>query len=177
MSASTAARALAQADDPRVIAALLDALAGLDRGSRVTARDALIRLLPGMAAADGLVLSEEQRTQFYGLLFCRDKALVLAALKALEQVGDRRATWYVEAIMDGSGQALAWLAGDPEVKAAAEACWRAMKHVEEARRLEQTLLRPAEPMNADSGLLLRPAQGVTEADSNLLLRPAEQDQN
>lgn len=93
--------------------------------------------------------SEEARQSAADALGGRDADLILAILRALEQVGDEKALPAVERLVE--------IEPYHKVGRAAEACLPALRQRVEQARLAQTLLRPASAPNAPSEVLLRPA--------------------
>jgi hypothetical protein len=170
---------LARMEDLRVIGILLEAHESKDKVLRQIAEQALIRLLPRVKATDAGLFSLDQLERMHYLLYGRNAELALAALKALEQIGDGLSAWFVEGLTGLAPQSINFrLSGDRRVREAARECLPAINQRLELKRLSQTLLRPASAPEDPSGILLRPAQGAPEGDPNLLLRPVspEEDQ-
>jgi hypothetical protein len=163
---------LAKLQDPRAVGALLDVFNSTRFHGREV-RQALIRLLPRVKAGDSEALSREQRQVLYTLLTQEEQWLFfgidggenlkVAALKALEQVGDEESIPVVSQVAER--------AGNLRVRQAAEACLRFLHTRVEQTRNEQTLLRATLPPAAPSGELLRPASEHSETASEQLLRP------
>ena len=90
--------ALVKVEDVRIVGALCDVLAFQNPDMKGMAQEALVNLLPRLQASDSNVLNAEQRGHLYAALKGTHRALVLAILKALEQVGDAKAIPFVEAL-------------------------------------------------------------------------------
>jgi HEAT repeat protein len=159
-SRKSAAEALANVDDVRMIDALTVCLDISDSETKKIVRSALVRLLPRVKASDDLKLINESYEQLLSELKTGEKSLKLAILKALEQIGDEKAISVVEYLA-----ANAW---DAEVRTAARDCLPALRHRSELCRLANTLLRPAESLQTDSDILLRPAKGMAIEHEHLL---------
>jgi hypothetical protein len=157
-----AAQILAAFDDVRIVGPLAEALQYGGADTRDAARRTLLRLLPKMQSSDASRLSDRQRDCLYALLESSDTELVLAILKALEQIGDDRAVLYVEALT---------VSRDTAIREAAVACLPFLKARAEQQRLSQTLLRASRAADTTPELLLRPARGTGETDPQQLLRP------
>jgi hypothetical protein len=99
-----AAQALAGIEDLRAVGPLAEALEYRSPGSQPTIypviTGALRRLLPRMQASDAHLLTEPQRSCLYRALLKGDAELVLAIVKALEQIGDGKALPYVEKLAE-----------------------------------------------------------------------------
>lgn len=163
---------LAQFDDVRAVGPLVDSLKYQDRTVTKTAEAALTRVLPKLRASDAEMLNDNQRDALTGYLrlekCAKQKALILAILKAYEQVGDGRALPFVRNL---AAPDPAWMAFRAVTLAARE-CLPYLEARAEKERQAQTLLRAVENPVSDSEILLRPASGVSSLDQELLLRPA-----
>jgi hypothetical protein len=158
---------LAEFEDIRSVGPLALALEYQDRELKAVAENKLTRLLPRLQVSDAPLLDEEQRKCLYRALRGRNTELVLAILKALEQVGDEQAVPYVQKLADGEGIAATAL----RIREAAQACLPALQQRAELERSRQTLLRAASASDTPSDVLLRPASGaLVEADPQQLLR-------
>jgi hypothetical protein len=93
--------------------------------------------------------------------------LKIAALRALEQVGDETALPVVEK--------LAKSAGDTQVRFAAQECLPFLQQRADQVRVEQTLLRASGP-GSSADVLLRPASNGAEAAPQQLLRASRVDE-
>ncbi len=165
-----AARELAKHNDIRGAGHLAEALEWPDPRLRKVAAVALIRLLPEMQASDASLLSADQRLCLYGKLNPRSirsqPQLVLAILKALEQVGDEAALPYVKKLAEmdvGRGTEL-------QVRVAALACLPFLEQRIQKQWATETLLRPSAAGGASSEILLRPAHQGGATDPSQLLR-------
>jgi hypothetical protein len=162
-----ATKELAEFEDVRSVGPLAQALEYQDRELKAVAENKLTRLLPSLQASDASLLDEEQRKCLYRALHGRNTELVLAILKALEQVGDDKALPHVEKLAEGEGV----VRGDfSRIREAAQACLPALQQRAEWERSRQTLLRAASASDTPSDVLLRPAGGTIEADPQQLLR-------
>ena len=154
---------LADINDPRAVGPLADALAFTDSSdweARKVAKASLIRILPQLRSSDAHMLNGTQRKQLGGALSGRDKPLILATLKALEQVGDERDLPFVEKVCSA----------DREVMEAAKACLLFLRIRTEQKKVSNTLLRASSPNSATPDMLLRPATGKRPTEPQTLLR-------
>jgi len=131
-----------------------------DQKLRAAIRKALTQELPTLKVSDHARFSPETIQALLQALGDIDTPLILAILKALEQIGDERAVERVER--------LARTAKSREVRQAAEECLPALRASASNVRLANTLLRPAE--SPPDATLLRPA-GAGGAETATLLRP------
>ena len=142
--------------------------------------DALKTLLPQMKASDAYLLTPYARgtingwlniTADYSTIHAYPDDLRIAALKALEQVGDTSAISFVERLTtimtDSRSQA--------QLKQAAIECLPMLRancgEVEAAR----TLLRASHAEAARPDTLLRPASGAGQTAAQELLRPSDEE--
>jgi hypothetical protein len=162
----TAALALSRFDDVRAIGALAEALEFQERDIRPISRRALIRLLPRLQASDAPLLSPAQRAILNRALGYGSAALILAILKAWEQVGDAAAISEVQYLAEGHGEG----GQIPEVVKAAKACLVALRESVYRRQTSSQLLRPADANLTPTDILLRPAtpHASTELADQLL---------
>ena len=130
----------------------------------------LLRLLPRMTPADARHLSDSQMDALLSLLVVRReewgtlrpaKELPLAILKALEQIGDRRAVEPVKRLTTGRV--------NRRYHAAARECLSALERHGEERDYHRSLLL-ASSASAGTQTLLRAAVSQTEPQPELLLR-------
>lgn len=161
--------ALANTGDLRVVGALIEIAAIQDGYANPMAACLLTRLLPHLQASDAALLTDRQRVAL-GRALIRNVGNVeflLAALKALEQVGDGRALSVVESLAAGKiGTA------DPKrVQAAAQECLPFLQTRNDQQRASQTLLRASCISETPPATLLRPAQGAAPMEDAELLRP------
>jgi hypothetical protein len=157
---------LAEFEDIRSVGPLAEALEYQDRALKAIAEDKLKRLLPRLQASDAGLLDEEQRKCLYRALRGRDTNLILAVLKALEQIGDEQAVPFVQKLANGEGLAARYSG----IREAAQECLPALQQRAERERSRQTLLRAASASDTPSDMLLRPASGALEADPQQLHR-------
>lgn len=161
---------LAQYDSVKGVGYLAEVLEWPDASSQSAASSALIRLLPRLRASDSHLLNPKQRMCLYRRLSLgnarKDYDLILATLKALEQVGDMSALGYVQKL----AQAQPLTAAQRRVVQAAQDCLPYLLKRAEANEGSQYLLRAAHAIDASPETLLRPAseQNVPQDD---LLRP------
>src|SRR5206468_10754437 len=94
---------------------------------------------------------------------------LVAALNALEQVGDGTALPMVRSLASGKMKT-----ADPKrVQAAARECLPYLQVRFEQQRATQTLLRASHVSKSPHDRLLRPAQSGPDAEAEGLLRPSE----
>lgn len=178
-SRDTLLERIARHNDVLGVGPLIEALTWHDRGIQRAARRALIRLLPQMHASDASVLTARQRERLFVAMTGSSVDLTLAALRALEQIGDHHALPVVEALATGRSQTAR---RDWRVQEAAQACLPFLRLRAEQHRASQTLLRASgisevstdglvRPADPPEDNLLRPAKGVVEVEAQELLRP------
>jgi hypothetical protein len=184
-----AAGMLAEADDVRAIGPLAEALefppTELQFELRRRAQQALTRLLPRLQASDVGLLNAYQRGCLYRALGRSmqselspdDEALafILAILKALEQVGDRKAIPAVRQLLKArpawSGERL------EQIHEAAESCLQFLQARTDQEAKGQELLRASRMPGATPETLLRAAQGAGPTPPEQLLRSTAAKQN
>lgn len=129
----------------------------------------LTHLLPRLKASDTAALTDGQRTALGRTLtrHVRNADYLVAALAALEQVGDERALPVVENLAAGRIPT----AEAKRVQAAAQECLPYLQTRSEQQRASQTLLRASALSATPSDTLLRPAQGALPTEPSELLRP------
>lgn len=179
------AMVLAQKQDLNAIGALISALEMRDEELQRTVRPVLIRLLPRLRAQDASLLTKEERRilrQFLeGTLFGREfgrprgseeeTALILAALKALEQVGDSSFLPVVTQWKNGQKRG-----SEEQIRKAAEDCLPYLEIASANRQAEMEMLRASAPDPAlEAGVLLRPASDSGGVSDENLLRPSSSD--
>lgn len=160
--------ALANVQDLRIAGPLLEIAAVEDGSARGLAMQILRHLLPRFRASDARLLTDNQHTMLLRALTRQDAALefVLAALKALEQIGDLRALPVVESLATGRR-----VTADPKrVQSAAQECLPYLLIRCEQQRASQTLLRASSSSSTPAADLLRPAHGTGDTSSTELLR-------
>jgi HEAT repeat protein len=157
-------RALGATTDARLVGAFAACLSDRDRPVRNAAKDALKKLLPQVKASDKQYVAPAEMDTLIRELSGSDAQLIIAILKAFEQIGDERALPEVE-----------WLAMEnadldsdvpPEVRRAAQECLPFLQLRAEQAEQARTLLRASTPTDAAApDTLLRPAQA--RADDTL----------
>lgn len=165
-----AALLLTRFDDVRAIGPLAEALEYKDREVPPIAARALIQLLPRLKASDASLLSPTQRACLNRALEGNDRALVLAILKAWEQVGTEDAIKIVQNLSYGRLNAGRY----PDVASAARECLPSLRASAQRHRLGADLLRAANGHQTLPETLLRPARpGGSDLPEEQLLRPHE----
>lgn len=165
---------LAKSADVRAVGPLVEGLTMAYQSN--IARDALLPLLPRLKADDAHLLGAEHRrilNQVLGrptLLQKQNVPLVLAILKAYEQVGDSEAIPIVERLAAGKGYA----AKSFRVREAARACLEFLRPRAEREVAQQTLLRAASVSDRTSDGLLHPVLEPSPAAQEQLLRASEE---
>ena len=165
-------RQLARYDDRRAVGLLLEALRYHDETVTMAATAALIRLLPQLHSSDRHLLTLEHRTFMNGLMEANvllgppaKSPLILAILKALEQVGDVGALRVVKKLANGEGTGK-----DPAVRQAAVECLPFLKVAARQAEEQITLLRASGADSSPEELLLPAAPGL-DNHAEQLLRP------
>jgi hypothetical protein len=100
------------------------------------------------------------------LIAGKNTALVLAILKALEQIGDEKAVRYVEKVALGKTKT----SKNEAVRIAAAECLEFLNRHKQNQGDKQILLRSSSVPPAAPQELLRPAQSVAETEPRQLLR-------
>lgn len=160
------AKALSRYGGARSVGILAEALTVSD--VQIYAAEALIRELPQLKANDAPLLNAEQRKYLYGALMGDNANLILAILKALEQIGDEAAIPYVEQLALGHGSF-----NYRNIREAAEACLPYLHERAAKQKEHQTLLRAssaADVVTSAPDTLLRPAQYSNPTQPQELLR-------
>lgn len=172
-----AARQLAAYDNVRGIGPLAEALEWPEPAIQEVAAMALTRLLPQLQATDSGLLSAKQRACLCRYLkmshvYKHDK-LMLAILKALEQIGDAQAVPYVKRL----AASVALTPIQRKVKRAAEECLPFLNARADQTKASQMLLRASglEDVGSGSTILLRPASSNEETEPLQLLRAAREE--
>ena len=188
----SAASELSTIEDLRAIGPLVESLEIEEKSVRLQVEKALIRLLPRLQASDAGLLNAEQRAYLNKALYGKNNELIIAILRAYEQVGDETALPVVEALArktsdnayseqtagprEASLNALlgpkASTSYTTNIAEAAQACLPALRLRVEQQRASQTLLRGSSAMEVAPDTLLRAAQATADAQPEQLLRPA-----
>jgi hypothetical protein len=156
---------LAAHDDVRIVGPLISAYYWPDMEVHAaTIAEALVRLLPRLKVSDASILDEKQRESLRRALGSGNDALILAILKALEQIGNERDVKVVQRLAYGR----AWTLRQKVIQEAAAACLPGLQ-----ARLERSgnkLLRVTDDHDES---LLRPSSNAGYTDT--LLRPDRTD--
>ncbi len=164
---------LANVSDLRIAGPLLEILALEDGTAKSMAALLLSGLLPRFRASDAKILTDAQHNALLRTLTRNDGSpdFFVAALKALEQIGDARALPVVESLAIGRGATI-----DPHrVQAAAQDCLPFLQIRCDQQRASQTLLRASSATATATDTLLRPAQNAGTTNPSQLLRPNPHD--
>jgi hypothetical protein len=170
---------IAKSGDVRMVGPLVEAYSALNLSQENRpVREALTVLLPRLQASDARVLTEEHRQMLNRVLGSsalsyskENNRLIIAILKAYEQVGDESALPFVERLAKGEKAGV-----NREVREAAQACLPFLQERAERERASSELLRAASASDTPSDVLLRPAAGALEADPQQLLRASASDE-
>ena len=169
-----ALRKLATRADKKGVGQFVEALEWPDEMCRRLANNALLKVLPELNASDTGLLNASQRAILHKLLDQRNidlhEPLILAILRAFEQVGDKEALPFV--------QSLSEIQSNPRtdrVKRAAQDCLPLLQAVAEQNSYSRTLLRASSAMDASTETLLRPSTERVDTRGDQLLRPHLQD--
>ena len=178
---------LAKARDVRIVGPLCDALGFQDGVMVGIACETLVEILPRLRSSDANLLNREQRDRLYGMLPINYKPLVLATLKALEQIGDEKAIPFVEKLansepivdndserrkafrkfMTSADRVIPLANQDAEVREAAQHCLPFLRERAAAQKAGQELLHASSP-DANIADLLRPASSQATEPQELL---------
>lgn len=165
-----AAQQLAAYDNIQGIGPLAEALEWPDPAIRALAARSLTRLLPQLNASDAGLLSVNARGCLYRCLKIgnarHEETLLLAILKALEQVGDEAALPYVQRLVDSQPVTRAQI----RVRQKAVECLPFLESGASQRRGHDILLRASSMDSAQPEILLRPAASGAITESDQLLR-------
>ena len=164
----TAAGRLAELDEIRAVGPLSEALKIDDKRVRRLVEDRLTALLPSLRANQADLLDSVQRSCLHAALYRKNRTLIVAILKAFEQVGDERDLPAVTGLSNGKGPG--WV--DSEVWQAARTCREFIESRQLSSQYRNRLLRPSCQSTRQDGLLVRPAE-TAGTDEAALLRPAD----
>lgn len=137
-----------------------------DAEIRAIAEQTLQRLLPQVQASDKQYVSDVEMAILLKQLDGKNFSLVIAILKALEQIGDARAIPKVERIVDAPFSPQY----PTRVVEAAQECLPFLQQRAEQSRQASTLLRASEVISTPE-TLLRPAKEGASVQTEQLLRP------
>ena len=191
-SYKSAASELSTIEERRAVGPLAECLDIEEKTVRIQVEKALIRLLPRLQASDAALLDLEPRACLNKALQGKNEELMVAILRAYEQVGDETALPYVEALArkvpessntaqnagfkEASLQVLreprAALSLTGNVAEAAQACLPALRLRVEQQRASQTLLRGSSAREVAPDTLLRAAHASADTHPAQLLIPA-----
>lgn len=153
---------------------MVDALAWADKELLPKIEAALVRLLPRLQATDAHLLNAAQRERLNSRLIQNlrldpdHRELIVAILKAWEQVGDESALEIVRAIADSPVWTKQY---SHEEREAARHCLPFLEQSIERQRYSQSLLRASQASDPAPDTLLRPAAaGTLETEPQQLLR-------
>ncbi len=155
-------RMLAKYDDLRAVGPLAQSLEMKEKRVASAAADALIRLLPRLQATDAERLTAGQHACLQRALQGRNPELILAILKAFEQIGNESD---IPAVMQLAG-AQTGKRVSPNLQQAASTCLEFLRQKVDRDRARQSLLRPAERETTPAAHLLRPAHGFEDNQPN-----------
>jgi hypothetical protein len=141
---------------------------------RETAEISLIRHLPKLCPDDRDWVDPEEIRALIGAMSVQRPDLTIAILKALEQVGDKKAIPPVEGLFRQIGQATS--TDYMRMRAVAYDCLLCLRDHASRTRQSQFLLRGSQlPTGGAPSTLLRPAQETDSTASTELLRPSDAD--
>lgn len=149
--------ALAACQELRALGGLLNSINYGNRRVKSAVQNALLELLPHLTEDSQIVFSTGNREALNALLYGKSGELAMAALRAIEQVGDGTALPYLTSISAGKGIPSALRNQQAEVQ-------------ERARRALETIHARIE-MHNRAGTLLRASQ-IPVVSTNEMLRPA-----
>jgi len=164
--------ALSRVENPGVCATLLRHLFSLNPPVRKLASDTLLRLLPQLKASDSAHFPRSARNAVHRL-FLSDGGygfradLVLAAIEALQQIGDSTSEHALERLL----RQPIYNKREARIHAAVGPVLEALRQRLGEENQANTLLRAAKSDSEDS--LLRPISSAPISESDLLLRPGE----
>ena len=160
-------------DDLRAVGPLIEVLPLDNQIVVADAEKALTRLLPCLQASDADLLTAAQRDCLYRRLkiqYVEQSAeFMIAALKALEQIGDAKALPSVEALAEHSSNTVREI----RVGEAAQHCLGFLKAQAEQKQSRDSLLRASSGFDTSAESLLRPTTESLPTDPRYLLRGSE----
>ncbi|HLK56572.1 MAG TPA: hypothetical protein VKU00_08410 [Chthonomonadaceae bacterium] len=166
---SELAQKLAAYDHIEGVGPLAEALEWPDAATQAVAKVALTRLLPKLRASDARLLNAHQRGCLHRMLkmsnAVRDRDLLLAILKALQQVGDAMSVPYVQRLANS----ITLIPSQKQIRQVAEECLPWLTDRAAQKRASDTLLRAAASDPEDTAVLLRPV-GHSPTEPQQLLR-------
>ena len=125
----------------------------------------LKKLLPLLTPSESQMLTPDQKEKIFYCHYSKDKDLVMKAITALNNVGDKNT---LQLLKKSSRRGFTSGRGH-EISQALEDCIVHLEQHLSSKEIESQLLRPA-PSSAQSDLLLRPAIQKPDEDTNTLLR-------
>lgn len=146
------------------VGAMLDALRIGNSETSALATRLLIMALPSLKPADAAWLENRHHVSLHRALHSSNQYLVVAALKALEQVGDCRAIGPVRRLTTCP----VWIANGKQIEQAAQQCLLQLQQRNVQRQTRKSLLRAATISDVSSAHLLRPAQEIAWQAEQLL---------
>jgi HEAT repeat protein len=165
-----AAQRLALFDNVEGVGPLAEALEWPDPAIKSMAARSLVRLLPLLNATDSGLLTTRQRGCLHRVLRMgnsrKQEALMVAILKALEQVGDESAVPYVKQLAFGAARTRI----QQRVQEKAQECLPFLEVGATQRQGSQTLLRASSVDASQPDVLLRSASGAKVVEPTQLLR-------
>lgn len=160
-------------DDPRAVGPLIEVLPLDNQIVVADAEKALTRLLSRLQASDADLLTAAQRDCLYRRLKIQDieksAEFMIAALRALEQIGDAKALPSVEALAERRGNTVREI----RVGEAAQHCLGFLKAKAEQKQSRDSLLRASSGLDTSAESLLRPTTESLPTDPQHLLRGSE----
>jgi hypothetical protein len=169
-----AIKRLANLNDVRAIGPLADVLSFTDAESRAIARDALVEILPRLKATDSSRLDTQRRSNLGIVLKGQDIPLMMALLKAYQQIGDERDLPFVERLLEdvsrGGNPGRAYPSAVPQILQAVLDCLPFIEARTQYKQARQTLLRASGQPPETPNELLRPTVASKATDPQQLLR-------
>ncbi len=163
--------ALAKYDDIRAVGGLLDGVNFGNRRLKRSVHRSLEQLLPKLAETDADLLSTGQREALNMLIYDKSPELAMAALQAIQRVGDGTALPYLTAMAVGKGIPATLQNRSGEVQEyARQAAERIQARIDFQNRAN-VLLRASQRPDTPSDQLVRPAYNTSQVEVGELLRP------
>jgi hypothetical protein len=159
--------ALIHSDDLGIVPPLIQAAATIEI-SGTAAVMLLTRLLPRLRASDASLLDGNDRTLLHTAMVkhAGNREFILAALHALQQIGDRTSIHTVQRLADRTERR----AADPELRDAAKECLEFLQQRAALTEANQTLLRSSSAAETPTDTLLRAIDNATPTAPDELLR-------
>lgn len=162
---------LAKYEDIRAVGGLLEGVSYGNRQIKRSVHRSLEQLLPRLTETDAGLLSTGQREALNMLLYNNSPELAMAALLAIQRVGDGTALPYLTAMAAGKGIPGALQNRSGEVQEYAQQAAQRIQARIDFQNRANVLLRASQRPDTPSDQLVRPAYNTSQVEAEELLRP------